>query len=308
MSVYTEVDTKTLNQLMMHYSLGSVQSLVEILAGTSNSNYWLFTDQGCYVLTVYENLEREMVERYLSLTAYLKRQGVVCAQPIADKAGQLVAHTIQGKPCAIIECLKGNTAQEVQLRHCSQIGEALARLHLKGNDYPDRIPDFMGEAWRRKIIQRCWPKLATPDQTLLMQLNNFFDEIPWRELPHGMIHADLFRDNTLFDNGKLSGIIDFYYACYGAFLYDLVIVINDWCYEENGQLNPQKQHALLQAYELLRPLTRVEHSQFKNMSLIAATRFWLSRLDAKLMPKAGKTVLVKDPDAMKQRILSLLVR
>ncbi len=306
MSVYTEVDTKTLNQLMMHYSLGSVQSFAGIRAGTANSNYWLFTDQGRYILTVYESLDQDMVERYLRLTQYLKIQGVTCAQPISDKAGQLVSHRIQGKPCAIIECLKGNTLQRVQAKHCSQIGTALARLHLKGSMYSDHIPDPMGEAWRTQASQACLPKLSVSEQELLTKLNNCFEEIPWHELPHGMIHADLFRDNALFDKGELSGIIDFYYACYGTFLYDLVIVLNDWCYEENGQLSRKKQQALLQAYELLRPLTLVEQSQFKKMSLIAAMRFWLSRLEATLLPKAGTVVLIKNPDGMKQRILSLL--
>jgi homoserine kinase type II len=305
MSVYTVVDIKTLKQLMMHYSLGLVQSLAGIQAGTVNSNYWLFTDKGRYILTVYEILPQVEVNRYLLLTQYLKARGVACAQPIADKSGQLANHHIQGKPCAIIECLRGGTLQRVQAKHCSQIGAALARLHLSGASYPDHISDPMGINWRKQVVQVLWGHLGAAEQNLIIKLNSSFERIPWDSLPHGIIHADLFRDNALFDNGELTGIIDFYYACHGAFLYDLVITINDWCYEENGQLNLEKQRALLLAYEALRPLTVSEQSHFKTVSMLAAMRFWLSRLEAKLLPRSGPAVLIKDPEVMRQRILLL---
>lgn len=303
MSVYTNIDLSDIKSWLANYDLGAAVKLQPIASGTVNSNYYLTTEKGLFILTLFETLPPETVQTILSLTEYLVKKGVACPGPILDQQ-QNTLSTLAHKPAAIITCLSGRSLDKTTPYHCQQMGQWLAHMHLAGADYPQHIDNVMGKPWRETLTQKLIPLLSKEEQKLAQQCWDVFGAMPWDHLPNGIIHADLFRDNVLFDNDKLSGVIDFYFACSGAFLYDIAILINDWCRDSYGSLDKEKTSAFLSAYEDLRPLTPIEQENWEPMLVCAASRFWLSRLSSIHFPRGSQSdlVLIKDPNEFKRII------
>jgi len=179
------------------------------------------------------------------------------------------------------------------------VGAELSRMHLAGRDFPIRRPNGFSNAWMRGVIDQVRPLASNDDNALLELQMQEIETANLGDLPHGIIHADIFQDNVLFDNDELSGFIDFYYACYDVLIYDLAITINDWCRTETGQISSEFLEPLMRGYESVRPLSDDERAALPAMLRRAAFRFWLSRLRDKLFPREGEMVLIKDPEIFK---------
>lgn len=307
MSVYTEITLESLKSWLANYDLGLGLKLEPIANGTVNSNYYLTTETGRYILTLFETLPINTVQTILSLTEFLADHDVLCPAPIKDKQSQMIT-TLANKPAAIISCLPGRSLQGTTLDHCQQMGRWLAHMHLVSKNYPQKIPNVMGESWRQQTTEKLLTLLSNEDRDLVSACWKLYQSTPWRELPSGIIHADLFRDNVLFNDNQLTGVIDFYFSCSGAFIYDLAILCNDWCINPQGELEPEKITATIDAYETIRPLKEIENKHWGLVQASAASRFWLSRLASYHFPRGSSDALVltKDPLEFKRRVIDCI--
>lgn len=303
MSVFTTVTIQQLQIWLEGYAIGELLELKGISAGITNTNYFVTTSQNRYVLTLFEQNSLQELPFYIDLMDHLAHHDVPCPQPIGNKKGETL-HMLNGKPAVLISCLSGRDVEAPTARHCSEVGAVLAKMHIAGLSFkekntaqPHRNPrDVM---WRQKTAAMVLPHLSLEDQTLLKATLQFQENLDLSMLPSGVIHADLFRDNVLFDGNKVGGLIDFYYAYRDAFVYDLAITVNDWCVQPDGKLDAEKLDAMLQAYQSVRPLVPAEQAAFNSMLRIAALRFWLSRLYDKIYPQDGELTHAKDPDHFK---------
>lgn len=289
MSVYTTVGRDELADWLRPLGLGELIDLAGIAAGMQNSNYFVTTASGRYVLTLFERIEPAALDFYLALMDHLSQRGIPCPQPLSDSAGQRWQH-LAGKPAALLSCLPGANVDLPDEAQCHALGEMLARLHRAGADFPDPWPNPCGAAWRQAIGEALLPGLLPDEQVLLADELAFQARQDFAMLPHGVIHADLFRDNVLWQGGQVSGVLDFYFAGADAFLFDLAVVANDWCF------NDATLRSLIAGYTALRPLEAAEIAAWPAMRRAAALRFWLLRLEVRQRPQSGEVVTIKDPD------------
>lgn len=310
MSVFTSVSTQELQAWLQGYSIGEVLELKGISSGITNTNYFVTTTQGKYVLTLFEHNTMEELPYFIDLMSHLATHGVPCPQPITNDSG-VSLHMLNGKPAVLITCLNGRDIKEPEAKHCAEVGAVLANMHVAGQSFVEKVADKPHRNprdidWRVKTAAQVMPHLAAEDQQLLNDTLAFQSALDSSALPKGIIHADLFRDNVLFDGDKVGGLIDFYYACHDVLAYDLAITVNDWCVNADGALDNARVNAMLDAYQAIRPLTQAEHAAWNSMLQIAALRFWLSRLYDKIYPQDGELTHAKDPDhfknILKQRI------
>ncbi|HEY5603284.1 MAG TPA: homoserine kinase [Gammaproteobacteria bacterium] len=302
MSVYTSVSSSELDAFLQNYSLGDLVNYQGITAGIENTNYFVDTANGQYVLTLFETLKTQELPFYLELMAFLNEHGIPSAHPIADQTGNY-ARTLNGKPATLFQRLQGQSALEPDARHCESIGLALARLHMAGQAFRLRQDNVRGAAWRQRTGEQLLPLLNPEDSEILQRELTGQAEQNYQNLPQGVIHADLFRDNALFIANKLSGLLDFYYACNDCLLYDVAITLNDWCLQPDGAVDFRRARSLCHAYQSLRRLTAEEKNAWPMLLRLAALRFWLSRLWDARFPKAGEITFQKDPDEFKQVLL-----
>ena len=301
MSVFTPVSPEQLAVWLQRYDLGPPQSLEGISEGVQNSNFFVDTAGERHVLTLFENVEPALLPLYLDLMAHLARHGVPCPAPRRARDGSLLGR-LNDRPAALFSRLTGHSVGATTSAHCAAIGTALARLHLAGRDFAAPAHP-RGRAWIETTAARIMPLLPTDDAHLLAnELACQRSESP--PLPAGVIHADLFRDNVLFIDGSgpatLGGLLDFYFAGHGEYLFDLAIVANDWCLADDGNLDAARTDALLGAYNRERPLTPTEHTAWPRQLRAAALRFWLSRLEDFHRPPSGEEVTVRDPAAFRR--------
>jgi homoserine kinase type II len=291
-SVYTLVTRPQLEAFFDHYALGRVTAFQSIADGIDNSNYFVDTTEGSFVLTLFETLTHHELSFFIKLLTRLNDYQIPCPVPQFDKQAQQL-RLLNDKPTAIFKRLQGKSVENPTAVHCQQIGFQLARLHEYAHyeDFPINC-DVLNEC--QILFNKICDQLETSDLTLIESELAFQALHHPKDLPTGIIHADLFRDNVLFDANKLTGILDFYSAGKGAFLLDIAITVNDWCCDD-GKLNAERVAAFLSAYESLRPLHSKEKQHWQTMLRAAALRFWLSRLEHKLNPRAGETVQQKDP-------------
>ena len=257
MSVYTTVTEDELNAWLASYNVGTLIDLRGIAAGIENTNYFVTTTAGRYVLTLFEKLTAAELPFYLNLMAFLADHGIPSARPLASGEGSLLTE-LNGKPAALVAFLPGRDVSEPAATHCSAVGTMLARIHVAGKTYPARMDNPRGLHWWQHVEPEILPFLSMEDAALLKHEIAFQAQRAFRDLPHGAIHADLFRDNVLFERGRISGVIDFYFACTDAWLYDVAITVNDWCVQPDGRLDEARSQALLTAYESTRPLEKNE--------------------------------------------------
>jgi len=289
LSVYTTVGRAELAAWLAPLNVGELIEHAGIAAGMQNSNYFVTTARARFVLTLFEAIDPAALDFYLRLQAHLADAGLPCPRPAGDATGGLW-RPLCGKPAALLSCLPGRAIEVPDGEHCRAVGVALAQLHLAAVDLTDAPANPCGADWRRQVGERLLPMLAYDEAALLADELAFQSRQDWSQLPQGVIHADLFRDNVLWQaDARLGGLLDFYFAGIDAWLFDLAVVANDWC-PDAGQLA-----ALVDGYAGVRPLTDGERSAWPAVRRAAALRFWLLRLEAKLMPRAGEVVTVKDP-------------
>jgi homoserine kinase type II len=297
LSVYTPVSESQLAAWLKNYSVGALAALEPIAAGIENTNYFVTTTQGRYVLTLFERLPAAELPFYLGLMAHLARHGIPCPAPIAD-IGDSMLSQLNGKPAALVTRLPGASVERPGEAECAELGALLARLHLAGRSYAGYLENPRGPKWWRAAARDLEGRLASEDAALLQAELAFQGRHRHPDLPRGPVHADLFRDNALFEGGRISGVIDFYFAGVDCLLYDVAVCVNDWCLadpQRDRRLHAPRTRALLAAYHALRPFSGAEAAAWPAMLRAAALRFWLSRLHDYHLPREGELVHLHDP-------------
>jgi homoserine kinase type II len=283
---------------MAGYDLGAVRSLKGIAEGVENSNYLLSTERGQFILTLYERrVDPADLPFFLGLMEHLAGRGISCPLPVKDRAGKALGR-VAGRPAAIITFLSGMWVRRPKAEHCAQVGEALARFHLAGSGFRFKRPNALSVAAWRPLYQQCGGRadevLAGLGGEIEHELG--YLETHWpRGLPEGIIHADLFQDNVFFLDGRLSGLIDFYFACNDMLAYDVAVCLNAWCFEADGSLNVTKARALLSGYRSVRAFDDAEVAALPLLARGSALRFLLTRLYDWLTVPDGALVVPKDP-------------
>lgn len=300
MSVYTKIDASALNNLLSFYDLGELVEFAGIAAGIENTNYFVTTtspiNNGRFVLTIFESLIAYEIPWFLDLLDHLAEHKVPVAAPVGDQHGRFL-NAIAGKPAALFMRLQGGVIEQPDAEHCRAIGQALGLMHKASPEFPAEHRDNeRGLSWCETTARTLAVQLPMQDSMLLAQELEAQQAVPRTDLPGGVVHADLFHDNALFDGHELSGMIDFYYACHDAFTYDLAVAVNDWCRTTDNAIDTERYQALVTAYQAERSMTESEQQHWSMMLRAGALRFWLSRLYDLHYPREGELVHTKDPE------------
>jgi homoserine kinase type II len=298
MAVYTDVAAEDLAVFLADYDTGELLSYKGIAEGVENSNFLVHTSRGYFILTLYERRVAEGdLPYFLALMEHLATRGITCPQPVKNRAGETLGR-LAGRPAAMVTFLEGMWIRRPSAQHCAALGEALARLHLAGADFPMRRDNALSVAGWRQLYDACHHRANEVqrglDGLLVSELDALEDEWP-QGLPQGVIHADLFPDNVFFLGDELSGLIDFYFACTDTLVYDAAICLNAWCFEADHSYNVTKGRALLSSYAKTRPLSGAEWEKLPLLARGAALRFLLTRLVDWLNVPPGALVRPKDP-------------
>ena len=298
MAVYTEVTDEDLAHFLSRYDLGGVLSLKGIAEGVENSNYLLRTEKGAFILTLYEKrVDEADLPFFLGLMEYLAARGLTCPQPVKGRDGVALGR-IAGRPAVLVTFLEGMWIRRPSADHCGQVGEALATLHEAGAGFPMRRANTLSLAGWGPLFERARPRADEITPGLGALIANELDHLSrcWpQHLPEGVIHADLFPDNVFFLGPKLSGLIDFYFACTDAFAYDAAICLNAWCFEPDASFNVTKGQSFLAGYASVRRFSDAELQGLPVLARGAALRFLLTRLVDWLNVPPGAMVRPKDP-------------
>ena len=298
MAVYTEVSDEELEAFVAEYDIGAVVSCKGIAEGVENSNYLLQTERGSFILTLYEKrVAPEDLPFFLNLMEHLAGAGVPCPTPLHGRDGRSL-RTLCGRPAAIVSFLQGLWPRRIQPEHCAELGAGLARMHLAGADFAMRRPNNLSLAGWRRLLAATEDRADEVRPGLAAELRRELDALggAWpTDLPTGVIHADLFPDNAFFIGGKLSGIIDFYFACTDFLAYDIAICLNAWCFERDNSFNITKARLMLSCYRKVRPIGRAELEALPLLARGGALRFLLTRLYDWLNHPVGALVTPKDP-------------
>jgi homoserine kinase type II len=309
MAVFTEVSRDEAGEFIARLSVGRITGLRGIQAGIENSNFFVDTldDKGTtrhWVLTLFERLSFEQLPFYLELMRHLAQRGIPVPMPQADAAGALV-HTLRGKPAALVDRLPGGHQLAPDADHCAQVGEMLARMHLAGRDFAPAQPNLRGLAWWAQTVPQVLPHVSANEREMLQCELVFQQQLAasaaYATLPRGPIHADLFRDNVMFEPGavgheRLCGFFDFYFAGVDALLFDIAVCLNDWCIDlTSGALAEDRAQAFVAAYADVRALESTERRLLPALMRAAAFRFWLSRLWDFHLPREATILAAHDP-------------
>jgi homoserine kinase type II len=298
MAVYTEVPDSELEAFVVRYDIGPAISCKGIAEGVENSNFLLHTEQGSYILTLYEKrVKSSDLPFFIGLMEHLARKGLACPTPIHQRSGEALGE-LCGRPAAIISFLEGMWPRRPAARHCQLLGEALANFHLAGSDFTLKRPNDLSLAGWRRLFDSCRERAHEVAPGLADELARELDVIErhWpQDLAIGTIHADLFPDNVFFLQDRLSGIIDFYFACTDFYAYDVAVCLNAWCFEPNLAFNATKARSLIDNYRKIRPMPKAEIEALPLLARGSALRFLLTRLYDWLYHPPGAFVKPKDP-------------
>ncbi|PYD91552.1 homoserine kinase [Pseudomonas syringae pv. pisi] len=303
MAVFTAVSLDDLHQWIKQYPLGQAVGLEGISSGIDNSNFFLSTAHGPrsgeYVLTIFENLRFDQLPFYVKLMAHLAERGIPVPAPVPNTDGELVV-ALHGKPAIIVSRLQGSSQLDPQPVHCAEVGRMLARMHLAAQDFALHQPNLRGLDWWVETAPAVLPFLNEAEAALLRSevayQSEFAAGATYAQLARGPVHADLFRNNVMFEGERLSGCFDFYFAGVDTWLYDVAVTVNDWCVDlATGVLDAARVRALLDAYHEVRPFTADEQAAWQPMLRAGALRFWLSRLYDLHLPRAAELLTPHDP-------------
>ncbi|MEJ8836115.1 homoserine kinase [Ramlibacter sp. AN1133] len=303
MAVFTEVSETEASELLRALNLGELRELRGIQSGIENTNYFVTAADMFgtreYVLTLFERLTFEQLPFYLHLMKHLAQHGIPVPDPQADRSGDIL-HTVAGKPAALVNKLAGKHELAPGPEHCAQVGAMLARMHLAGRDYNRRQPNLRGLAWWNETVPLVLPFLDEAQAALirgeLAYQNHVAAGAPYAALPRGPVHADLFRDNVMFEEGQLTGFFDFYFAGVDCWLFDLAVCLNDWAIDlPTGRHDAGRAAAFVEAYAAVRPLSPAERQLLPAMLRAGALRFWISRLWDFHLPREASLLKPHDP-------------
>ncbi|HJV62385.1 MAG TPA: homoserine kinase [Albitalea sp.] len=299
MAVFTEVSFDEAATLVARLSIGELTALTGISSGIENTNYFADTTRGHYVLTVFERLGFEQLPFYLHLMKHLAARGIPVPDPQPDADGEIL-HALKGKPAAVVNRLSGRHHLAPDADHCASVGAMLARMHLAGADFPMHQPNLRGLPWWEVTVPVVLPFLADAQRELLTGELAYQQHLAasahYTGLPRGPIHADLFRDNVMFDGDRLTGFFDFYFAGVDTLLFDIAVCLNDWCVDlESGRLVEERANAFVAAYDGVRPLGGGELRLMPALLRAAALRFWISRLWDFHLPRDAAMLKAHDP-------------
>ncbi|MGF1477579.1 MAG: homoserine kinase [Geminicoccaceae bacterium] len=298
MAVYTEIDTANIEELLERYDVGRLTTWHGIAEGVENSNFFVATDRQRCVLTIYEKrVDPDDLPFFLGLMRHLADRGIRCPVPLEAKNGQALQEVL-GKPAALVTFLEGYAVRRITVPMCHDLGRALAAMHVAGQDYRLSRPNALGHSGWRPLFSACAARADEVAPGLADEVSGELETLArdWpTDLPRGVIHADLFPDNVFFDGERVSGLIDFYFACSEILVYDLAICLNAWCFERDGSYNATKARALTRGYGEVRPLDRREIESLPLLASGAAMRFLLTRLYDWLHRVEGALVTPKDP-------------
>lgn len=299
MAVFTEVSFDEAASLVSRLGIGRLTTLTGITAGIENTNYFVDTTGGRWVLTLFERLSFEQLPFYLHLMKHLAGRGIPVPDPQADAAGELL-HSLKGRPAAVVNRLRGRHHLAPDTAHCASVGAMLARMHLAGTDFPLHQPNLRGLAWWEETVPVVLPHLDDAQRELITAELAYQQHVAasatYAQLPRGPIHADLFRDNVMFEDDELTGFFDFYFAGVDTLLFDLAVCLNDWCIDlESGRLEEERAIAFVAAYDAVRPLTGGELRLMPALLRAGALRFWISRLWDFHLPRDATMLKPHDP-------------
>ena len=310
MAVFTQVSDTEARELLRRLQLGTLHALRGIEGGIENTNYFVTCDEGEYVLTLFERLTAEQLPFYLYLMKHLAHKGIPVPDPRADKAGDIL-HTVCGKPAAVVNRLAGRSQLAPEAVHCAAVGDMLARMHLAARDYDRHQPNLRSLPWWNETVPVVLPHIG-PDAAALVcaelaYQNHIAASPAYAALPRGPVHADLFRDNVMFEGEALTGFFDFYFAGVDTWLFDLSVCLNDWCIDlAQGTHDAGRATRMLDAYQAVRPLTAAERELLPAMLRAGALRFWISRLWDFYLPREASMLTPHDPThferVLRQRI------
>jgi homoserine kinase type II len=302
MAVYTSINSNDLNDWIEKFNFKDLVNFKGISSGVTNSNYLIQMAHSNYILTIFEHNNIEELPFYIDLMTYLAKENFLCPRPIENKNGQALG-LLKEKPALMVSFLDGKEKAIRSPKSCYLVGQYLAKLHLIANNFSQLNKNTRGLDWVSDMYLNLKKYLSLEDQGILELEINYHKEMDKVELPEGIIHGDLFKDNVLFLNDKVSGFIDFYYACNEKFIYDIAIAINDWCIDQDGQINKSMFLEFIKGYRSERKLTDNEQ-EYLNVALrLAALRFWLSRLEDFYNAKEGEIISIKDPKHFKDILL-----
>ncbi len=298
MAVFTSVSEADLSAWLSNYSLGTLRELEGIPEGIQNTNYFVTTSQDRYVLTLFEKLTPVELPFFLNLMAHLAQHDIPCPRPMADRNNRLLGE-LNGKPACIVSRLSGRSVTHPTAAQCAAMGEMLGRMHVAGQSFGGEMLNPRGAAWRFEASEAVKKFLSAQDAELLHREVEFHAKNALVDIPRGVIHADLFKDNVLMEGDRVGGLIDFYFACTGSLLYDVAITVNDWCLDTDGKLDEVRTRALLNAYHAARPFVAREAALWPQALRLAALRFWISRLYDLHLPQDGELVIPRKPEHFK---------
>ena len=293
MSVFTPVSDAEARALLEHYSLGELEKLEGIAQGVENTNYFLTTTTGAYVLTLFEHIPRADLPFYVGLMDHLAHHDVTCPAPMRMEDGRMIAE-VNGKPACIVTRLPGSPMPDPTVEVCHDAGAILAGIHVAGVEYDASLENPRGRQWRERFAEAVGPKLSKAENELIGAENRYQAIHDDSVLPQGVIHGDFFHDNVLWDDEGEGGVIDFYFACDDALAYDVAIAVNDWCVNSDATLDPARAHAFIAGYETLRPLESFERGLWPVVLRRAALRTWLGRLGYSYFPRDSHMTIPKD--------------
>lgn len=299
MAVFTKVSFREAATFLRTLGLGELQAMKGCAGGIENTNYFVDTSQGEYVLTLFERLTFEQLPFYLHLMKHLAQRGIPVPDPAANKKGEILLK-LKGKPAAVVNKLRGGSELAPTAAHCAHVGGMLARMHLAGLDYPHRQPNLRGLPWWNETTPVVLPYTTEAQRSLLLgelaYQNHVAASSAYQGLPRGPVHADLFRDNVMFEDGQLTGFFDFYFAGCDTFLFDISVCLNDWCVDmATGSHDAGRASAFLAAYQTQRLLTVQERLLLPAMLRAGALRFWISRLWDFHLPREAAVLKAHDP-------------
>ncbi len=311
MAVFTEVSFDEADDFLHSLDLGKLESIKGCAGGIENTNFFVDTDKGRFVLTLFERLTFEQLPFYLHLMKHLAGRGIPVPDPASNASGQIL-HKLKDKPAAVVNRLRGSSELKPEASHCAQVGEMLARMHLAGLDYTRRQPNLRGLPWWNETVPVVLPEVTPEQRSLLLgelaYQNHIAASSAYAGLPIGPIHADLFRDNVMFEDGRLTGFFDFYFAGCDTFLFDIGVCLNDWCVDlETGAHDEARAKAFMAAYQSVRRLTKQERDLLPAALRAGAFRFWVSRLWDFHLPREAAVLQPHDPGhferVLRQRVL-----
>jgi homoserine kinase type II len=310
MAVFTALTRDEIVALLAGYSVGDLVDFEGIPSGIENTNFFLTTTAGRFVLTIFERLDAEHLPFYLGLMKHLAQRGLPVPEPATTVDGSLLS-AARRKPAAIVSRLPGRAAIDPSPAQCAQVGQFLASLHQQAHDFPLFQPNLRGIGWWKSTLPKLEPLIPEDQfQELAEEVifqDTFVRSARFERLPAGPIHADLFRDNVLFDGDHIGGVIDFYFAGCSAWLFDLAVTVNDWCVDQDsGDFDRPRAAAMLRAYHEVRPLTDLEHQVWRTALRASALRFWISRLYDLHLPRPAALLQPHDP-AWFEQILRLRI-